>query len=169
MKTSILLLSSLAGTVLANPAITDRITPEELASRPMVSPLAALKPAGTDGDGAATRSPAQSLIEQSEILSDGYNWTLVPKGAVLFVPGNLKARVGAKPLGTLLNWNDFIAVNLGWVFTEEVTLDQATGKRAIPDSRKDFWDRNGKVIVAIHLGGPISVRPEAIHPGDFAK
>jgi len=102
----------------------------------------------------------QSLIGQSDVLNDGINWTLVPKGAVLHVPQPFATRVGSKPLGTLLSWIDFLKVNRSWLFTEEVQIDQAAGKRPIPPSRADAWNKLGKVVVAVHRGGPISVRPE---------
>lgn len=162
MKTTLLLLSSLAGAAFAAPAMTDRITPEEIAARQKSAP-AVTQPVEA-AEAKVARPAEQSLIKQSDILSDGNNWTLVPKGAVLHIPAALSNRVGAKPLGTLLSWTDFLTVNRGWLFTEEVTFDQAAGKTPIPPSRTEFWKKNGKVIVAVHLGGPISVRTEPLTP-----
>lgn len=162
MKTTLLLLSSLAGAALAAPAMTDRITPEEIAARQKSAP-AITQPVEV-AEAKVARPGEQSLIKQSDVLSDGNNWTLVPKGAVLHIPAALNNRVGAKPLGTLLSWTDFLTVNRGWLFTEEVTFDQAAGKTPIPPSRTEFWKKNGKVIVAVHLGGPISVRTEPVTP-----
>lgn len=162
MKTTLLLLSSLAGAAFAAPAMTDRVTPEEIAAR-QKSASAVTQPVEVP-EAKVARPAEQSLIKQSDILSDGNNWTLVPKGAVLHIPAALNNRVGAKPLGTLLSWTDFLTVNRGWLFTEEVTFDQAAGKTPIPPSRTEFWKKNGKVIVAVHLGGPISVRTEPVTP-----
>jgi hypothetical protein len=162
MKTTLFLLSSLAGAAIAAPAMTDRITPEEIAARQKSAP-AVIQPVEV-AEAKVARPAEQSLIKQSDVLSDGNNWTLVPKGAVLHIPGTLNNRVGAKPLGTLLSWTDFLTVNRGWLFTEEVTFDQAAGKTPIPPSRTEFWKKNGKVIVAVHLGGPISVRTEPLTP-----
>ena len=105
-----------------------------------------------------TRPEGQSLIKQSEILHDGTHWTLVPKGAVLHVPAQMGPRVGTKPIGTLLPWSDFLIANRAWIQTEEVTFDQAAGKVPLQDARKEFWLNQTKVIVAVHLGGPISVK-----------
>lgn len=162
MKTTLLLLSSLAGAALAAPAMTDRITPEEIAARQ--KPAAAVTQPAEVAEAKVARPGEQSLIRQSDILSDGNNWTLVPKNAVLHIPAALNNRIGAKPLGTLLSWTDFLTINRGWLFTEEVTFDQAAGKTPIPPSRTEFWKKNGKVIVAVHLGGPISVRTEPVTP-----
>jgi hypothetical protein len=164
MKTTLFLLTSLAGAAIAAPAMTDRITPEEIAARQKSSPAATLVQPVAGAEAKVARPGEQSLIKQSDILSDGNNWTLVPKGAVLHTPAAMSNRVGAKPVGTLLSWTDFLTVNRGWLFTEEVTFDQAAGKTPIPPSRHDFWKKNGKVIVAVHLGGPISVRTETTTP-----
>jgi hypothetical protein len=166
MKSPLILLA-LAGTVAAAPQMTERITPEEIAARHKSSPMAAIpKPNATGQKSVVARPGDQSLIEQSDVLNDGINWTLVPKGAVLHVPQPFTTRVGSKPLGTLLSWSDFLKVNRNWLFTEEVLFEQAAGKRPIPPSRTDAWNKLGKVVVAVHRGGPISVRhvPEPATP-----
>lgn len=49
-----------------------------------------------------------SLVERSTVINfDGY-WTIVPKGAVLFIPEGLESRVGGQPSGRLLPWADFL-------------------------------------------------------------
>ena len=164
MKTFLSLCTALAGAALANPGMTDRITPAEITSRKEPSPIKSLQVTAPSTEVKIVRPTGQSLIAQSDILHDGRNWTIVPKGAVLHVPEALSPRVGAKPLGRLLTWDEFLTVNRGWVFTEEVTMDQAAGKRPVGASRIEFWEKNGKVIVAVHLGGPISVRPESLSP-----
>jgi hypothetical protein len=164
MKTTLILLA-LAGTALAAPQMTDRITPEEIAARQKAtSPLAAIPQPAAPAEAPVVRPGEQSLIKQSEILNDGRNWTIVPKGAVLHIPPMFATRVGAKPVGTLLPWTEFLTVNRNWLFTEEVTFDHASGKTPIPPSRPEAWQKVNKVIVAVHLGGPISVRTQAANP-----
>jgi hypothetical protein len=164
MKAPHILLPALTVVAVSAQPMTDRITPEEIAARRQSSPVRALAQPAADTTAKVNRPGEQSLIKQSDVLSDGKNWTLVPKGAVLFVPDALANRVGARPIGTLLGWTEFLTVNRGWLFTEEVTFEQAAGKAVIPPSRTEFWRKNGKVIIAVHLGGPISVRPEATTP-----
>jgi len=169
MKPTLLLLA-LAGPALAAPQMTDRITPEEIAARQKAaSPLAAIPQPAAPAEAPVVRPAEQSIVKQSDILNDGRNWTLVPKGAVLHVPPALASRVGAKPVGTLLPWNEFLTANRNWLFTEEVTFDHASGKKPIPASRLDAWQKVNKVIVAIHLGGPISVRPQPPAPVASAR
>ena len=160
MKTSILLFAAAAGSALASPPVTDRITPEQMAERQAGSPFDELKKQqqAAEKEAQVTRPDGQSLIKQSEILHDGTHWTLVPKGAVLHVPAQMGPRVGTKPIGTLLPWSDFLIANRAWIQTEEVTFDQAAGKVPLQDARKEFWLNQTKVIVAVHLGGPISVK-----------
>lgn len=162
MKTTLLLLSLTAGCAFAEPTMVDRVTPQEMAERQKVSPFEELQRQQAAVDAKATtkaeRPGEQSIIKQSDILHDGSNWTIVPKGAVLHVPAQMTPRVGAKPLGTLLSWTDFLTANRAWISTEEVSFDQAAGKKPLPDTRKEFWSTQTKVIVATHQGGPISVR-----------
>jgi hypothetical protein len=169
MKTSLILMTLAAGSALGAPPMTDRITPEEIAARQKSSPIATLEQQVAGAEAKVARPGEQSLIKQSDILHDGTHWTLVPKGAVLHTPVAMGPRVGAKPIGTLLSWNDFLIANRAWLFTEEVTFDQAAGKRPIPPSRSEAWAKIGKVIVAVHQGGPISVRIEPATPVASAR
>jgi hypothetical protein len=115
-----------------------------------------VKPAA--GKAKVTKAKDQSIIKQSTILHDGNHWTLVPMGAVLFLPEAMKPRVNTKITGTLLPWLDFLARNQSWITTSEVTLGQAAGKESLPAERAAFWAKQDKVVIAVHQKGPISVR-----------
>lgn len=169
MKPTLLLHILLAGAALAAPAATDSITPGEISSRHKSTPAESTPAESTasrvpHGEAGATRPLDEAPGKPSDVLSDGRNWTVVPRGAVLHVPHALANRVDAKPIGKLLSWDEFLTVNRGWLFTEEVTLDQANGKAAIPPSRTAVWKRNGKVVIAIHLGGPMPVQTRSDLP-----
>ena len=163
MKSSLLLLAVATGAAIAaDLPMTDAVSPQQMLERQRGSSLA--KEQVTPGAEAKVERPGeQSLIKQSDILHDGSNWTIVPKGAVLHVPAQMSPRVGAKPLGTLLSWTDFLTANRGWILTEEVSFEQAAGKKPLPEKRKEFWVTQTKVIVAVHRGGPISVRPAPVN------
>lgn len=103
------------------------------------------------------RAASQSIIAQSEILHDGEHWTLVPKGAVLFVPQKKALYVGARPVGTLLQWRDFLAKNPAWISTHETSYAQASGDSPLPEETVEYWAKQDRVVVAVHQGGPISV------------
>ena len=132
MKTTLFLLTSLASAAIAAPAMTDRITPEEIAARQKSAPAATLVQPVAGAEAKVARPGEQSLIKQSDILSDGNNWTLVPKGAVLHTPAAMSNRVGAKPVGTLLSWTDFLTVNRGWLFTENENLSSPRHPPLLP-------------------------------------
>ncbi len=168
MKTTLGILALASACALGQDSAGGAMSAAELARLQAGSPLAALQAqqqaearqaaAGQAEQPVVARPGEQSLIKQSDVLHDGRHWTIVPKGAVLHVPGPMAPRVGAKPLGTLLSWADFLMANRGWILTEEISFDQAAGKQPLPEARRQFWPTQTKVIVAVHQGGPISVR-----------
>ncbi len=155
MKASLLLLA-LASGVFAQAPVLARITPEALAKIQQNNPIANLPKVQTTPVN-VERPAEQSIIKQSMILHDGKNWTIVPKGAVIFLPEAMKSRVDVKPVGTLLAWSDFLAKNFAWITTNEVTFDQAAGNTPLPAARVAFWAKQDKIVVAVHQQGPISV------------
>lgn len=148
MKTPAILALALAGSVAC-------ATPPSAGS-----PFARLPqdPPAADAGKEIARTKNESIVSQSTILHDGECWTLVPKGAVLHTPGSMKARVGAKPLGSLLPWSEFLVKNRAWLATQEVDLTQASGQRPLPADRAEAWAKQDKIVVAVHYAGPISVR-----------
>ena len=155
MKTSLLLLALASGAFAQAPVLA-RITPAALAKIQQNNPIASLH--NPQEAAAKVERPAeQSIIKQSMVLHDGQNWTIVPKGAVIFMPDALKAKVDAKPVGTLLAWSDFLAKNYAWITTNEVSFDQAAGNAPLPAARVAFWAKQDKIVVATHQSGPISV------------
>ena len=156
MKT-IILLCSLTSAALAGSPVLVKITPEALLKLQQSSPLSRLdQPAKSAAT--VTRPTEQSIIKQSAILHDGKHWTLVPKGAVVFIPTALKNRVNIKPVGTLLAWADFLVKNRSWITTTDISFEQAAGSEPLPAERAAFWAKQDKVVVAVHQNGPISVR-----------
>lgn len=156
MKTA-LIFCALVTSALAGSPVLVRITPQDLAKLQQTSPMSSLeKPAKN----AAPTSQAveQSIIKQSIILHDGKNWTIVPKGAVIFLPEAMKSHVDVKPVGTLLTWIDFLTKNRSWITTNDVSFNQAAGSESLPAERVAFWAKQDKVVVAVHQNGPISVR-----------
>lgn len=156
MKTTLILLA-LASGAFAGPPVLARITPAALAKIQQQSPMETLE-STRESSAKVARPEDQSIIKQSVILHDGRNWTLVPKGAVLFLPEALKSRVDVKPVGTLLPWTAFLAKNISWITTNETTFDQAAGNEALPAERAAFWARQDKIVIAVHQNGPISVK-----------
>ena len=156
MMKATIFLSVLAVNALAAQPVLVRITPDALAKLQQSDPMSRLsKPAA--GDAKVAKPQNQSIIKQSTILNDGNHWTLVPKGAAVFIPVAMNSRVNAKPIGTLLTWIDFLTRNQSWITTSEVALDQAAGKNPLPAEHAAFWAKQDKVVIAVHQNGPISV------------
>lgn len=165
MKLTLMMISFAAVAAQASP-MTERVSAEELNERRASGTTTVIDlRSGEAADVRAARPADESLINQSRILSDGTNWTLVPEGSVLFVPATLEDRVNVRPIGNLLSWRDFLTENHAWLSAEEVSLRQAEGVKPLNEERVSHWSKRKKVIIAVHLGGPISVhapeRPEA--------
>ncbi len=151
-----LILCALATSAFAGPPVLVRITPEALAKLQQANPIAQLeKPAA--GEAKVTTPADQSILKQSMVLHDGKNWTIVPKGAVVFLPDSLKSRVDAKPVGKLLTFADFISLNRSWIATDEVSFDQAAGNEPLAAANVASWSKQEKLVIAVHHSGPISV------------
>lgn len=159
MKIHFAILAALTAACHAQTAVNHPVTARDLTARQQNASLAVLdQTPPTSGETVAIRrSAGQSLISQSEILHDGQNWTLVPRGAVLYVPKTRMANVGVRPVGTLLPWIEFLTKNPGWLSTHETSFDQASGDKPLPPEKTEFWKKQDRVIIAVHQGGPISV------------
>lgn len=104
------------------------------------------------------KHPSQaSLIERSVILSSGSHWTIVPKGAVLMVPERFGNRVGTERKGKLVRFPEFLRLNQSWLSSQEVTMEQAKGHEIFEEERMKAMQRQGRVVVAVRHGGPITV------------
>lgn len=108
----------------------------------------------------------RSLIASSTLLSDGVNWTLIPKGSVIVVPEQLKNKLVSKPVGKLVEWKRFLARNGSWLHTHPIQMRQAQGKETLdPDRFKKLRTLN-KIVVATCAKGPISVSPDSFPEED---
>lgn len=152
-----LILCALTSATFATTPILVRVTPQDLAARQQAKPLAKLQEPAKD-QAKIVQPNEQSIIKQSAILHDGVNWTIVPKGAVVFLPSALKSRVDVKPVGMLLSWSDFLTKNRAWITTNEVSFDQAAGAIPLAAEKVAFWSKQDKIVIATHQSGPISVK-----------
>lgn len=151
-----LMLCLFATSLAASPPMSDPVSADTITRLQQNNPVSALVPPAPE-DAGAIRPTDQSIIKQSVILHDGKNWTLVPKGAVVHLPAKLSDKVDVKPVGNLLTWAAFFAINQNWITTNEVTFEQAAGNVPLPAERAEAWGKINKVVVAVHQGGPISV------------
>jgi hypothetical protein len=150
----------------ARPQMRDAATHEQLALKlrqaAQQSPTAKFKPR-TGEDPSKVNRP-ESLLANSDILCFGGVAVLVPKRAILQSPSKLADRLKLQPGVNFSSWADFYAANRGWITTVEVTRTQAEGKEPVPMMAEDHIKKSSNLIVAVYLGGPISVLPPAAPP-----
>jgi len=112
----------------------------------------------------------ESLLANSDILCFNGLTTLVPKGAILALPDSVKNRVGTHVHGhRLVQFQEFLQANRGWVQAVEVTRGQAQGIDKMPDSVTERVAKASNLIVATFNGGPISVLPPRKDESDENK
>lgn len=123
-------------------------------------PIRNLGPAvGKKDEDPSVKNTKRDLIASSTILSYNGLLTLVPKRAVLFVPERLESRFGEKPNIQVKTFQDFYAMNRGWIRTIEVTREQALGHTPFNEQTLKAIDESSSVVIATYRGGPISVLP----------
>lgn len=108
---------------------------------------------------AVVSSAPAGLLERSLLIGDGECWTLVPKEALLHAPERLQIRILAKPAGRAVEWREFLGRNRGWLATQEVSMAQARGDEALPVQVQQLLASSGRMVIAVHQSGPISVKP----------
>lgn len=97
------------------------------------------------------------LYANSEVLISGGYHTVVPKGAVLAIPTNLKSKVSTKPSGDFLLWPKFLLKNHSWLLKKEITYAQASGENPINKTQMNMLTKSGKVVIAVMRNNPTSV------------
>ncbi len=101
------------------------------------------------------------LEANSSFLKYDGNVTLLPKGAILFVPDRFKDAVVTGISGNFSLWHEFSTKYRGLVTPFEVTLEQASGVKPIEEERLAVARRSGLILVAVLNGNPISVNSSA--------
>lgn len=154
MKSAFLFLLLATGVIAGTPVLA-RPDAAAITRLQQSSPMSTLEATAA---AAPCRPAAPSIIRKSMVLHDGKNWTIVPSGAVIYLPESARERIDAKPVGTLLPWVDFLAKNSTWIATDEVTFEQAAGNESLPAGQAAAWTKQNKLVVAVHHSGPISVQ-----------
>ncbi|NNJ87183.1 MAG: hypothetical protein HKP20_08430 [Akkermansiaceae bacterium] len=100
-----------------------------------------------------------TLYKNSHIIVNRGEHTIIPKRSILVLPDRLKSRVTKKPSGKFVLWPEFKKTNQDWIWTFEVTLDQAKGITPLPEGRMKDLAKLNRVVVALYRGNPVSVLP----------
>lgn len=122
-----------------------------------------------EADGQGTQNVGRQRdidpLKNSVILVSGGEWTFVPKESVIHIHESLESKVREKPEGKFSRWENFAKKNRSWLWTHEVTMQQATGESEIASSIIDRFTIRPLVVVATLKGGPITLKsPENRNP-----
>jgi hypothetical protein len=105
-------------------------------------------------------TPAKGIVERSSVLCMGGNWTIVPKGSVVYVPPGYASRVDGARKGNLVPWKEFHERNRSWLHAHSVSVPQARGEAvSMTPEEAEAYKQIGRVVVAVCHDGPISVLP----------
>ena len=143
--------------------VSNPLTNDELVARQKVvndaveERKAQLKPGDTVKLKREKREKRGDIVSRSTVLTYGKNWTIVPKGAVLYAPSYLTNRVDGDKAKRFVAWPEFYKNNRGWIHLQNVKMRQARGKEEFPEGAVDSYPKIGRVVVAVCHGGPISV------------
>jgi len=118
----------------------------------------AASPVTLEKDPSKVNKPT-GLIGRSEVLSYNGYATLVPKRAIIHLPGSLGSRLGLGKGDKIQGWQEFYLSNRGWISTVEVTPKQAEGKEPLSEETLKTMGESSSIIVATYQGEPISVLP----------
>ncbi|MEI6654048.1 MAG: hypothetical protein WCP45_04715 [Verrucomicrobiota bacterium] len=142
------------------PVMQDAVTHEQLAQRlPRIQQEDPMKRLPESTGENPAKNPPEDLFSQSDVLCFGGMATLVPKRAILQVPKPLASRMQFLRGSTLMGWSEFYAKNRGWITTVDVSRAQAEGNEPLAADVTTRLKDSTALVVATHLGGPISVLP----------
>jgi hypothetical protein len=111
----------------------------------------------TDAPAPPEKTEPLDLLAMSTIIHSGGNITLVPKEAIIYIPKEYESRLGQDPTASILNWNEFLPLNRGWISCLEINYNQAVGKEPLPTAAIEKMKKYGNLIVATLSGNPITV------------
>ncbi len=100
----------------------------------------------------------RDIIAESTILTNNGEWTIVPKGAVIYMPEHLTQHIVAVPQGNLLQWGDFLQKNRRWLKTQELSRSQANGKEPLSDALREQMVIQRVVVVAVMARRPTATK-----------
>lgn len=146
------------------PSMGVEALPEDLA-KPTARALTDEELAKRQRQGAGKPSPVPmkpqgfGYLEMSVLLADREGYVVLPKGCLVVAPNGLEVRVVEKPVGVMLTWTEFLQKNRRWLATEEVGMAQVKGDEKLPVKALEGARKDGRALVAVYRGLPITVLP----------
>jgi hypothetical protein len=102
-------------------------------------------------------STQSSLMSSSILITDGENYTIVPIGSVLILPGAHRSKIVNRAQGDLLLWPDFLKRNSAWLAAREVSLKMSQGDSRAGEAVMRELAGETRLVVAVHKNCPISI------------
>lgn len=99
-----------------------------------------------------------NILDNSYFITFKDHSCIVPKGAVVFVPENLKPYITSTPVFALQRWSEVYRRNRDTLITIEVTLNQAAGAEKIESQKLEKAKKTGKIVISVVNGFPTSSR-----------
>ncbi|MEM1083719.1 MAG: hypothetical protein AAGI48_06315 [Verrucomicrobiota bacterium] len=99
------------------------------------------------------------IFELCEVITSRGKSALIPKRAIIHLPERFKANVAEPDQVRLVDWPTFLQENRAWIRTFEVTRSMAAGLEPLPGEAMERFGKEGKLVVATQMRGPISVLP----------
>ncbi|QQL44526.1 hypothetical protein [Sulfuriroseicoccus oceanibius] len=99
-----------------------------------------------------------SIYDNSTIIAYDGKHTILPEGAVMFVPEVLSDRVVNEPVGQFVLWPEFLRQNFGWLRTIDLSVEEATGKEHLKEPLLEAIVADQRISVSVYQRHPISYR-----------
>lgn len=127
------------------------------------------KPSATDYKQVTDKSKLSSFYRGSHILFNRGTHTVIPKGSIIYLPAKDKTKISDKPSGKFVFWPEFIKKNQNWIWTYDISWDQAKGLQPISESKLEEFAKMNRMVVATYQKSPINILPPPSKPEDADK
>ncbi len=99
----------------------------------------------------------KSYYDRATIIAVSGVHTVVPQGALIYVPPDLVGMVVKEPKGKLMRWPEFLKKHSKWIKTRKVSWETAKGEDPIKEEERKTFAEGNKLIVAVFGKNPITV------------
>lgn len=99
------------------------------------------------------------VYQMFDKLCDRGVFTFVPKNSVLHVPVGMEQKIVRSEGSRYVPFSHFVERNYVWIHKMPVSLEEAKGLKAIDRLRMERVQKLGKLVIAVHKGKAVTVKP----------
>lgn len=147
--------SAASGKVTVRKAPTKEEVLERKAKTPQAYTNQSIKPV-KEGEKLETKTQS-SLQATSLLLTDGKQWTVLPKRSVLQFADEVKPHIKEGKAGKLVTWAEFERANSAWIRSVPMTEGNLSGKTEITKDTKARWIESKQLLVSTYSGNPVAL------------